>query len=403
MRDILLHKNQMDRPVDCKGENMTYVISDLHGISLKKFQDLLACAGFSDEDDLFVLGDTIDRGENGVELLLWMMEQANVFHLLGNHEAMLLSVAPALFKTCEEVVTNKKTKIGERAFENCATLSEVSLPDGMTELYGGVFNSCKSLKKIKLPQNLTVLGESAFSDCVGLESIEIPETVTKIDDLVFNGCTSLAKVDLMDGLKKIGKGAFKNCKSLTKITIPETVTSMSDALFRGCEALKTIKVSPRNKHYKSAPNKRDGNDRVLFNKNKSMLIAYPAASRELLYDIPDSVTVISDWAFCECKKLNRVFIPDSVHEIGEGAFCNCILLDEVEIPDSVTKLDDCVFRGCTSLEKVVIPDSVKELGWGLFDGCENIVTVYCNEGSAAYEYCLQNDIREARIAEKEAD
>lgn len=44
---------------------MTYVISDLHGISLKKFQDLLTCAGFSDEDDLFVLGDTIDRGENG--------------------------------------------------------------------------------------------------------------------------------------------------------------------------------------------------------------------------------------------------------------------------------------------------------------------------------------------------
>ena len=338
--------------------------------------------------------------------------EAESFRGCGNLESMTIPfkttrIGESAFRDCvsmtELVVTNKKTKIGERAFENCATLSEVSLPDGMTELYGGVFNSCKSLKKIKLPQNLTVLGESAFSDCVGLESIEIPETVTKIDDLVFNGCTSLAKVDLMDGLKKIGKGAFKNCKSLTKITIPETVTSMSDALFRGCEALKTIKVSPRNKHYKSAPNKRDGNDHVLFNKNKSMLIAYPAASRELLYDIPDSVTVISDWAFCECKKLNRVFIPDSVHEIGEGAFCNCILLDEVEIPDSVTKLDDCVFRGCTSLEKVVIPDSVKELGWGLFDGCENIVTVYCNEGSAAYEYCLQNDIREARIAEKEAD
>ena len=68
--------------------------------------------------------------------------------------------------------------------------------------------------------------------------------------------------------------------------------------------------------------------------------------------IPDSVTVISDWAFCECKKLNRVTIPDSVNEIGEGAFCNCVLLDEVEIPDSVMKIDDCAFRGCTSLERV---------------------------------------------------
>lgn len=82
---------------------MTYVISDLHGVSVQSFCDLLVRSGFSDEDDLFILGDTIDRGDDGVALLLWMMEQPNVFHLLGNHEAMLLSVAPALFKTCEEI------------------------------------------------------------------------------------------------------------------------------------------------------------------------------------------------------------------------------------------------------------------------------------------------------------
>ena len=142
---------------------------------------------------------------------------------------------------------------------------------------------------------------------------------------------------------------------------------------------------------------------MLFNKNKSNLIAYPASSREVQYDIPDSVTVISDWAFCECKKLNRITIPDSVYEIGEGAFCNCVLLDEVEIPDSVVQIDDCAFRGCANLEKVIIPDSVKELGWGLFDGCEDVVTVYCNEGSVAQQYCLRNGIREARIAEDEAE
>lgn len=82
---------------------MTYVTSDLHGVSLQIFQDLLSRAGFSAEDDLFVLGDTIDRGAHGIALLLWMMEQPNVFHLLGNHEAMLLAAAPALFKTCGEI------------------------------------------------------------------------------------------------------------------------------------------------------------------------------------------------------------------------------------------------------------------------------------------------------------
>ena len=318
-----------------------------------------------------------------------------------------LRIGDSAFRDCVEmkklVVRNNCIKIGERAFENCASLSDIELPDGLTELYGGVFNSCKSLKEIHLPKNLTILGESAFSDCILLESIDIPETVTKIDDLAFNGCFCLGNVTLHEGLKKIGKSAFKNCRSLTQISLPATVSAISNAPFRGCESLKSIRVSSRNKNYKSEPNKREGNDHVLFNKNKSVVIAYPASSRDVQYDIPDSVTVISDWAFCECKKLNRITIPDSVHEIGEGAFCNCALLDEVEIPDSVTAIDDCAFRGCISLEKVIIPSSVVELGWGLFDGCESSITVYCDEGSAIQAYCRRNGIREARISEKEND
>lgn len=320
---------------------------------------------------------------------------------------MTIRIDESAFRDCTDMKTlkikNNCIKIGERAFENCASLDYIELPRGLTEIYGGVFNSCKSLKEITLPEKLTILGESAFSDCILLESIDIPETVTKIDDLAFNGCVSMKKIELHEGLKKIGKSAFKNCRTLTKISLPATVSSISNAPFRGCEALKSIRVESKNKYYKSEPNKREGSDHVLFNKNKSVIIAYPASSREVQYDIPDSVTVISDWAFCECKKLNRITIPDSVHEIGEGAFCNCVLLDEVEIPDSVTLIDDCAFRGCTNLEKVIIPDSVTELGWGVFDGCENTVTVYCNEGSAVQAYCRRTGIREARLSEKEND
>lgn len=316
-------------------------------------------------------------------------------------------IGESAFRDCinmkKLIIRNNCIKIGERAFENCATLSDISLPDGLAEIYGGVFNSCKSLKQIKLPNRLTILGESAFSDCIALESIVVPESVTKIDDLVFNGCTRMTKIELHEGLKKIGKSAFKNCKALTKISLPTSVSSISNAPFRGCESLKSIKVESKNKYFKSEPNKREGNDHVLFNKNKSVIIAYPASSREVQYDVPDSVTIISDWAFCDCKKLNRITIPDSVHEIGEGAFCNCVLLDEVEIPDSVTKIDDCAFRECTNLEKVIIPSCVTELGWGLFDGCEKTVTVYCDEGSFVQDYCRRNGIREARISEKEND
>ena len=78
---------------------MIYVTSDLHGIAPEALRALLRKADFTDADTLFVLGDTVDRGEYGVELLLWMMEQPNVIHLLGNHEAMLLAASGLLFAT----------------------------------------------------------------------------------------------------------------------------------------------------------------------------------------------------------------------------------------------------------------------------------------------------------------
>lgn len=70
---------------------MVYVTSDLHGYSLEKFKDFLDKVGFCDEDYLYILGDVIDRGPDGIKILKWLMLQPNVELLLGNHEAMLLA------------------------------------------------------------------------------------------------------------------------------------------------------------------------------------------------------------------------------------------------------------------------------------------------------------------------
>ena len=72
---------------------MIYVTSDLHGWPLADFLKLLEKARFGSEDFLYILGDVIDRGDGGVELLRWIMNQPNAELLLGNHEAMLLSCA----------------------------------------------------------------------------------------------------------------------------------------------------------------------------------------------------------------------------------------------------------------------------------------------------------------------
>ena len=70
---------------------MIYVTSDLHGYSFERFRALLDKAGFCEDDFLFILGDVIDRGEDSVEILKWLLVQPNVELILGNHEMMLLS------------------------------------------------------------------------------------------------------------------------------------------------------------------------------------------------------------------------------------------------------------------------------------------------------------------------
>lgn len=104
---------------------MIYVTSDLHGCAPEVLFGLLESAGFSQEDYLFILGDVVDRGEHGVELLRWIAEQPNVELILGNHEAMLLS-CDFVF---EELTEESLTKLDPEKMELLDTwLSNGALP-----------------------------------------------------------------------------------------------------------------------------------------------------------------------------------------------------------------------------------------------------------------------------------
>ena len=81
---------------------MIYAASDLHGCSVDSFLELLEQAGFSEKDFLYILGDVVDRGEHGAELLSWITQQSNVQLLLGNHEDMLLNCAFLFDEVTEE-------------------------------------------------------------------------------------------------------------------------------------------------------------------------------------------------------------------------------------------------------------------------------------------------------------
>lgn len=93
------------------GDKMIYVTSDLHGIKLEKLKALLKKAGFTDNDWLFILGDVIDRqNDGGVEILQWLLNQPNAQLILGNHEAMLLSCGFIFEEITDESINRFDTR-----------------------------------------------------------------------------------------------------------------------------------------------------------------------------------------------------------------------------------------------------------------------------------------------------
>lgn len=70
---------------------MNYVISDIHGC-YDELIELVKLIDLRDEDTLYIIGDTVDRGPKPIEVLSWMMMQPNVIPIMGNHEYMMMRV-----------------------------------------------------------------------------------------------------------------------------------------------------------------------------------------------------------------------------------------------------------------------------------------------------------------------
>ena len=67
----------------------TYVMADIHG-EIDRFHAMLDLINFSADDQLYIIGDVIDRGAEGVEILLEIIDKGNIHLILGNHEDMML-------------------------------------------------------------------------------------------------------------------------------------------------------------------------------------------------------------------------------------------------------------------------------------------------------------------------
>ena len=234
-------------------------------------------------------------------------------------------------------------------------------------------------------KSVTSIGDEAFEDCISLTSITIPNSVTSIGDGAFLECTGLTSITIPNSVTSIGNWAFLGCTGLTSITIPNSVTSIGDHAFGDCSGLTSINVASDNNYYSD-------NNGVLFNKKKTELIRYPQGKSQTSYTIPSSVTIIGGWAFDGCTGLTSITIPNSVTSIGNYAFYGCTGLTSITIPNSVTSIGDEAFDGCTGLTSITIPNTVTSIGSGAFACCTGLTSItipnsVTSIGYAAFACC----------------
>ena len=269
------------------------------------------------------------------------------------------AIGERAFQNCSSLtsvtIPGSVTSIGEYAFCMCSSLTSINIPAGVTSIEVATFFGCSSLTGVTIPSGVTSIGTSAFAGCSSLTSITIPNSVTIIGSSAFIGCTSLESIDISDSVTSINYKAFYGCKSLKSIDIPYGVTSIGEKAFSGCTSLESVTIP---------------NSVISIG-----LCAFENCASLTSIDIPDSVTLIYAGVFRDCTSLTSVTIPNSVTSIADESFANCTSLESVTIPNSVKSIGQRVFQNCTSLKSVDIPDSVTLIYAGVFRDCTSLTSV----------------------------
>lgn len=228
--------------------------------------------------------------------------------------------------------------------KNAANVKIPSIIEGnkVVKIGNSAFGHADSAVIVVIPDSVKSIGNNAFESCGKLENVFIPSGITAIENNTFSNCKKLKSVNIPDGVTSIGFAAFSSCHSLKTVKIPASVETIGERAFADCVSLSALDVDVNNKNFCSE-------NGVLFNKDKSTLICYPAGITNGEYTVPNGVAAIQSDAFANNVYIKSVVIPDGVKSIGYQAFMFCDNLESVTIPDSVTSVGKEPFSFCKKL------------------------------------------------------
>ena len=331
----------------------------------------------------------------------------------NNEQFILLSIYPKTASSIVNITYGNLTKT--------LTFSGTN----SQQVYFGTFNGVSDEVETPASGELTIEGDYAGfasgSFNVAKSTPEVRGCITEVINFgkvsgisqgAFRECRKLENISIPDGVAEIGDSAFFNCTSLKTISIPKSTNDIGDYpmprimgvpdTFANCTALRSITVDPANDTFSAE-------DGVLFNRNKTDLVAYPGASGH--YTIPktvnriwggafrgalltsvtihDGVTHIDTGAFYNTG-LTEITIPNSVTEVETSLFADCADLTRVNFPNSITKIQRYCFSNCTSLTEITIPNSVIGIESYAFDNCSALTSVTFENTSGWYVTETQN-------------
>ena len=189
----------------------------------------------------------------------------------------------------------------------------------------GSIKECQELESIILPLHQKKLRLSAIDNCKRLKSIKLPYSLEEMELYSFNGCENLSNLYIPENVKKI--------HSLICYPWYRSLAQVEQDFAKYRLFYNSIEVDAKNKYYSSE-------NGVLFNKDKTDLILYPAGKPDSFYIVPSSVKRIRPMAFSHAKNLRRIYLSDSVCHVGNRAFVSCPSLDSIRFPNRFIYVDD---------------------------------------------------------------
>lgn len=239
-----------------------------------------------------------------------------------------------------------KNEISESALEKAgidfSRVNKLVIGNGITGFdEWSMWNLKKYIKELEIHGDPGMkLPEFCFDDLDNIENIVISGAVD-VPRYMFEKCTGLKEVILKNGILSVGEYVFKGCSSLESVIFENVaLKKISVDMFSGCSALSSIAL----------PDSVTEIERNAF---------FETGLRNI--QLPEKLTLIGAYAFCNCKNLEQVQLPSQLKELGNGAFSSCENLTQIQLPAQLNKLGTDAFRNCTSLDKIDIPAGLTQI------------------------------------------